>query len=70
VRPMWSGSLTAIVAAMNPLVLYFLFVAVAAAVALSAMVRVGPMARACPGCDADVPLDARVCGGCGYVFPG
>jgi predicted amidophosphoribosyltransferase len=53
---------------MNPLVLYLVFVAVAAAVALSAMAMVRPMSRACPRCDADVRVDARACDGCGHAF--
>jgi hypothetical protein len=58
----------AIVMAMNPLVLYLVFVAIAAAVALSATAMVRPMARACPRCDADVRVDARACGGCDHAF--
>jgi hypothetical protein len=68
VRPMWTRPPGAIVMAMNPLVIYLVFVGVAVAVALSAMVMARPMARCCPGCDADVRLDARACGRCGYTF--
>ena len=53
---------------MNPLVLYLVFVGIAVAVALSAMIMARPLARSCPGCDSDVRMDAHVCRSCGYRF--
>ena len=53
---------------MNPLVVYLVFVGIAVAIALSAMLTSRPMARCCPGCDGDVRLDALVCRACGYRF--
>jgi predicted amidophosphoribosyltransferase len=50
------------------LVIYLVFVAIAVTIALGAMVMARPMARCCPGCDADVRLDARACRACGYTF--
>jgi hypothetical protein len=67
-RPMCDQRRVAIVTAMNPLVLYLVFVGTAVAIALAAMVMERPIARCCPGCDADVRLDAHVCGACGYRF--
>ena len=60
----WAVNLTA----MNPLVLYVVFVGIAVAIALSAMLMSRPLARPCPGCDADVRLDASGCRACGYRF--
>lgn len=54
--------------AMNPLVLYLVFVGIAVAIALSAMLTARPMVRCCPGCDGDVRFDALVCRTCGYRF--
>ena len=68
VRPMLRAPPAATLNAMNPLVLYMIFVGVAVAVALSAMVMTRPMVRCCPGCDADVRLDAATCRACGYRF--
>jgi predicted amidophosphoribosyltransferase len=51
---------------MNPLVIYLVLVGIAVAVALSAMIAVRPIVRSCPGCDADVRLDANRCRTCGY----
>ena len=53
---------------MNPLVLYLVLVAIAVTVSLGAMIAVRPIARGCPGCDADVRMDAHVCRSCGYRF--
>jgi len=68
VRPMCAQRRAAIVTAMNPLVPYLVVVATAVAIALGTMMRARPMARCCPGCDADVRLDARACSACGYAF--
>jgi len=51
---------------MNPLVIYLILVGIAVALALSAMIAVRPIMRSCPGCDADVRLDANRCRTCGY----
>ena len=53
---------------MNPLVLYLVLVAIAVTVALGAMIATRPLERSCPGCDADVRLDALMCRSCGYRF--
>jgi ribosomal protein L40E len=58
----------AIVVIVNPLVLYLVFVGIAVALSLSAMVMTRPMVRCCPGCNADVRLDAQACRACGYTF--
>jgi len=67
-RPMWPALPAATLATMNPLAIYFVLVGIAIAVAIAAMVFTRPIQRVCPGCDADVRLDARACGGCGYRF--
>lgn len=58
----------AILPSMNPLVIYLVLVGIAVAMALCAMALTRPMARCCPGCDADVRFDAHACRGCGYRF--
>jgi hypothetical protein len=67
-RPMSPRPHAATLASMNPLAIYFILVGIAIAVAVAAMVFARPIQRVCPGCDADVRLDARACGGCGYRF--
>jgi hypothetical protein len=54
--------------AVNPLVLYLILVGIAVAVALGAMLAARPIVRSCPGCDADVRMDAHLCRSCGYRF--
>jgi hypothetical protein len=68
VRPMRWRSGAATLRPMNPLVLYVIFVAVAVVIALGAMVTARPIVRCCPGCDADVRLDAHACRSCGHRF--
>jgi hypothetical protein len=52
----------------NPLVLYLVCVGIAVTIALGAMLTARPIRRSCPGCDADVRLDAHICRSCGYRF--
>jgi hypothetical protein len=54
--------------AMNPLVVYLVLVGIAVTLSLGAMIAARPIARSCPGCDADVRMDAHVCRSCGYRF--
>jgi hypothetical protein len=65
---MWPRPAAGTLRTVNPLVLYLVFVAVAVGLALAAMIMARPLARSCPGCDADVRLDAHVCRSCGYRF--
>jgi hypothetical protein len=54
--------------AVNPLVVYFLLVALAVLVGFLAMVFQRAPRRHCPGCTRTVAVSARRCSGCGYLF--